>query len=626
MFKLTTNVYGFDTETFNGRAKILCSSDKTSIESTKSIDYIAFLYNKCNFTSLNVWYNLGFDFSAIMKQFFEDNKEVMNEYKKHKRLNIKIQRMEQIPDITEKENELLSKLRLKYDNTKIKFYVGDYIVSRVGDKSFSIRHISSKRCISFYDVASFFAINSKFISLDEASKIYLHKHKNAEELKIDASKIGEEKGYYEAHREKITKYCINDASLTRELFILILKAIDDLELPAPNKFFSKASITKAVLNNTTSIKNDISEYDKNVPAIVKKYAKNAFHGGLFKLNYVGNFNEDVYNLDINSAYPTFIKQINGLANCKMLFYGDKDFNKCFYKFYKIKCKADPLFPTKIKGVLKYVYSEKELIYSITGIDKETMDLYKLKYKIIDGYGVLTTGNTIYRKIVDSLYTKKKEIKVKFGKKSFQYMLVKTIANSLYGITAEQHPVQSKFTNFIYASYTTSFCRREVNKLAYLIENNNGRVLTFETDGLIYQLSDQKIINKLNLKVSKELGDIGIERIKEITIFENGIQQQITLDNKIINKTRGFQQLDLELMRKVETITYNTLKKVVKKLDSCIIQYKLEDLNKFVEDSKDFNPYRVLSMKYKNDKTIQQLLETPLKDYFLSSYKLTYDTI
>ncbi len=626
MFKLTTNVFGFDTETYEGYAKILASSDKTSIESTKSVDYIAFLYKKCSFTSLNGWYNLGYDFSAIMKQFFEDNKEVMNEYKKNKRLNIKIQRLEQIPDKTEEENELLGKLRLKYNNTKIKFYVGDYIVSRVGDKSFSIRHISSKRCISFYDVASFFAINSKFISLEQAVSLYLNKHKNAEELKIDASKIGSEEGYYEAYREKIIKYCINDASLTRELFILILKAIYDLGLPAPNKFFSKASITKNVLNNTPSILQDITGYDKNIPAIVKKYAQNSFRGGLFKLNYAGNFNEDVYNLDINSAYPTFIKKINGLTNCKILYYGDKDFKKCFYKFYKIKCKANPLFPTKIKGVLKYVYSEKELIYPINGIDKETIDLYKLKYKIIDGYGILTTDNRIYEKIVNNLFNKKKEIKVKYGKKSFQYMLVKTIANSLYGITAEQHPVQSKFTNFIYASYITSYCRREINKLAYLIEENKGKIISYETDGLIYQLSDHKTINKLNLMVSQELGDIGIERIKEITLFENGIQQQITLDNKIINKTRGFQHLDLELLRKVETITYITKKKVVKKLDSCIIQYKLEDLNKFVDEIKVFNPYRVLSIKYKNDKTLQSLLETPLKDYFLNNFKLNYDTI
>ncbi len=626
MFKLTTNVYGFDTETFNGRAKILCSSDKTSIESTKSIDYIAFLYNKCSFTSLNVWYNLGFDFSAIMKQFFEDNKEVMNEYKKHKRLNIKIQRLEQNTDKTEEENELLGKLRLKYDNTKIKFYVGDYIVSRVGDKSFSIRHISSKRCVSFYDVASFFAINSKFISLEQASKLYLHKHKNAEELQIDASKIGEEKGYYEAHREKIIKYCINDASLTRELFILILKAIYDLGLPAPNKFFSKASITKNVLNNTPSILQDITGYDKNVPAIVKKYAKNAFHGGLFKLNYAGNFNEDVYNLDINSAYPTFIKKINGLTNCKILYYGDKDFNKCFYKFYKIKCKANPLFPTKIKGVLKYVYSEKELIYSITGIDKETMDLYKLKYKIIDGYGVLTTGNTIYRKIVDSLYTKKKEIKVKFGKKSFQYMLVKTIANSLYGITAEQHPLQTKFTNFIYASYITSYCRREINKIAYIVKNNNGKVISYETDGLIYQLFDPKTINKLNLMVSKELGDVEIDKLKSITLFENGIQQQITIDNKIINKTRGFQDLDLELLRKEEKTFSITNKLVVKKLDSCIIQHRITDLNLFLYEKKIFNPFNVLMFKYKFDENMDILQSLSLKDYFLSSFKLNYDTI
>ncbi len=618
-------IYGFDTETYEGYAKLLSCSNGTYIESSYSYDYIDFLYKTCSFTSYNIWYNLGFDFGAIMKEFFVNNVELLKEYNIHKRLLLKIQRLEQNNNRTDLENENLSKLKLIYKKNKTKFHIKEYIITRIGDKSFSIQRLDNKRLISFFDVASFYAIKSKRISLDEASKKYLNETKNADELKISAMKIGTIKNYYEENRINIIKYCKKDAYLTYRLFILLLNAIHDLNMNVPEKFFSKASITKALLKHSKIIVNDIKAYD-SMSQIVKSYAKNSFHGGLFKINYVGNFKDDVYNLDINSAYPTFIKKINGLSNSKICFYKSKYFKDCFYKFYKIECKANPLFASKLNGMLKYVYTNDKMIFYINELDKKTLDLYKIDYTIIEGIGILTTKNRIYKKIVDNLYNKKKDIKVKYGKNSFQYMLVKTIANSLYGITAEQHPIQSKFTNFIYASYITSYCRNYINGLIYKIESAGGLVLTIETDGIIYKLKDKKTIAFLNLKVSKELGDIEIEPLKEITIFENGIQQQITMDNKIINKTRGFQDLDLELLRNNNNIFYETNKKVVKKVDSCIIQQRITDLNLFLSEIKIFCPYQVLLYKYKNDEVLQELQNISLNEYFTKNFKLSYNIL
>ncbi len=617
--------FGFDTETFNGYAKLLCCSNKKFIESNNTYDYIDFLYKNGSFSSQNFFYNLGYDFVSIMKEFFIHNKELTYIYNKQKNIDLKIKRLEALDkDITEDELILLNKLRLSFNIQKAQFHIKEYTISVIGNKSFSIKKNNSKLRISFYDIAGFYIAKSGFITLEKAVSLYLNLHKNADELKISPERIGTEENYYENNRDNIIKYCKKDADLTNKLFINLFNVLLLLNLPIPKKWYSKGSLTKVLLNSKPSINKELKAY-KELAREIKKYAKNAFHGGLFKINYVGNF-KDVYNLDINSAYPTMIKKLHTLRKCKIIDLNNKYFSSCFYKFYLIKCKANPLFITKINNNVKYVYSKRNLDYYITEYDKEILDLYKIKYKIISGLGIITKENKVFDKIVLNLYESKKQAKEKFGKNSYQYILIKTIANSLYGITAEQHPLQSKFTNFIFASYITAYCRNYINKLAFKIQSVGGKILTFETDGLVYQLQDPKMKQYLTSISGPELGQINIQSLKEITIFENGIQQLIDNNNNITNKTRGFQDLNLELLRKYDHITYLTKHKHIKKLNSSIIQKKLEYLNIITEEEKEFTPINVLLVKYKNDEVIQKLLYSSLKDYFIHNYKLTYDTI
>ncbi len=614
-------IFGFDTETFNGYAKLLTCSNQTYVESTKTIDYINFLYY--NASTNNFFYNLGFDFSAMMKQFFNENDAILQQYKKHQRIYFKIFRLEEkAENITQQEKEKLEQLLKEYDKTKLIFKIQNFIITRVGNKSFSIQQ--EKRRVVFYDIASFYAIKSATISLDKASKLYLNKTKNADELKISAKKIGTQQNYYKNNRIAIIKYCINDAFLTQQLATNLFNTLLSLKIPIPTKFFSKASITKQILNNNkTIIKDTIA--NKDLPNQIKKIAEKSFFGGLFKLNYIGNF-KDVYNLDINSAYPTMIKKLESINNCKVININQKNFKDCFYKFYKIETKANPLYPTKIKGLINYVYSSNLIIYYITEYDKENLDLYKINYNILEGWGIQTTHKKIFNNLITDLYAKKSTAKTNFGKNSYQYSLIKAIANSIYGVFAEKKPTKTKFTNFIYASYITAYCRNYINKLAFKIQNVGGKILTYETDGLVYQLSGQNALKQLNLQSSKKLGEISIEKYKEITIFANGIQQIIYYNNNIINKSRGYPNLNLENLRHLNVSTILSKKIKVKKLDSCIVQHKIYQLNLFQEEEKVFNPYQILIKKYEYNNTIQNLLYLPLKNYFNNNYELTFRTL
>ncbi|MEM0143456.1 MAG: hypothetical protein QXL94_05850 [Candidatus Parvarchaeum sp.] len=62
---------------------------------------------------------------------------------------------------------------------------------------------------------------------------------------IDRLKIGNQKGYYEANKELIQKYCKQDAYLTLELSKIFLQNTFNFLKAIPNGLYSGASIAKS---------------------------------------------------------------------------------------------------------------------------------------------------------------------------------------------------------------------------------------------------------------------------------------------------------------------------------------------------------------------------------------------
>lgn len=115
-FKYYPQSEAFDTETYKGNVKLLCSS-KSCIEPDENNDMIDWLYR--NALDLNFFYNLSYDMSAILKPYItKDNAE---EIRQGKHIEI-----------------------------------GNYIISYIQGKSFNIQHKTNKATKHFYDIAQFY--------------------------------------------------------------------------------------------------------------------------------------------------------------------------------------------------------------------------------------------------------------------------------------------------------------------------------------------------------------------------------------------------------------------------------------------------------------------------------------
>ena len=240
MARNTGNVFiAFDTETYKGNVKILCASDGQCIEPTHSdytVELLQWLYEK-TIDKVGFFFNIEYDMAAILKPWIINHKIEMKDGYAYK--------------------------------------IGDFKVRQFPNKAFTIKY-RNKKAAWFFDVANFFTINFTYRSLDDVAKEFLGEKKNNEELGIDRKAIGEQLGYYEKHRNLIRKYCINDAALTEKLARLLSEMLEKLGFPTPNKWFSKASISKEFLKLVWS--------NKKEPTLIRHIVKSAYRGGIFPIS------------------------------------------------------------------------------------------------------------------------------------------------------------------------------------------------------------------------------------------------------------------------------------------------------------------------------------------------------
>jgi len=536
-----THYFGYDTETFMGYVKILCASDGQCIE-PETEDYTVQLLNWLYNHGDGFFFNIEYDFAAILK-----------------------------PWILKKRKEF---------KESYKYVIGDFIVRQYPNKAFTIKY-KNKKARWFFDIANFFTVNFSYRSLDEVAKEFLNQTKNDKELDIDREKIGTEKGYYEKHRETIRKYCINDAVLTEKLALTLREILEKLNFPTPNKWFSKASISKEFLKRVWS--------NKREPRLIKPIVKSAYRGGIFQSYYLGHFS-DVYDMDINSAYPyamsllreyqdtvihvkseteltRLTQKLTGLTVSELLdMLNTNDVNKInqllvklteFYGFVHVKMndfryygfrkkKGDSIFYGKVK--------DKQEIW-ITYLDYLIQKLFKVEMEFIDAIVIPTKKEKAFP-FIQELYNMKDKIKKEYGKESMHYWIIKVIINALYGAVAQHTPKETKFTNYIYASYITASTRFMIRAMQHIINNMNGNVIAISTDGMV--------ATKIpHIESSNELGKWSVEHWNEYVHYMNGIYFYRKND-KWKTKARGYGYLNPDILRNHNDVIYIVpLKKAVK---------------------------------------------------------------
>jgi len=384
-----------------------------------------------------------------------------------------------------------------------------YSIRSIPKKELVITNSQHKQSIVFYDIAQFYGT-----SLDKAAMYYLGKEK----IDMPTKKFTQEiiiKQWY-----KISRYCLQDAILTKELadyFIDML--IKDFDI-YPQKLYSTGYIAGLHFARTCDFI-DVKRYFRYYKECLE-YAYLSYAGGKFE-TYQRGFGT-FYQYDINSAYPFEISNLQDIRHARVFKSGEYQ-KGATYGF--IKCRLilsndySPI-PLKIDNVNRYPIGSFSKI-----ITKQEYD-YLVKrgdrLEIIEAWWIICQKEKYpYKTEVERLFELKK--RYKNGDK-LRYMLVKILLNSFYGKfiqVTEKHKGGKKvfeagwLFNPIYASIITANTRV---KLCKVCEKYDKYTIAVHTDSIITSID----LSNNGLGISDKMGDWNCENSGYGVMVGSGVYQ------------------------------------------------------------------------------------------------------
>ena len=607
-FKTKPIINAFDTEGYNGKTNLLADAYSHYTENTN--DLLEFLYN--NGKDLNFFYNLTYDFQAILKSLITDKK---------------------YQSLTDKELGIIKTGDFNIDGYHIKYIAG---------KGFSLKKINdkkSKKVIRFYDIAQFYKKDGVIQSLEAVLKALGQEGKNAEELGIDSEKIGMVLGYYEKRKTDIIPYCINDCVRTKKISELkvnatakLLGELNNSKPIYPKKYYSSASNSKAVLE--IKVKNQAYTYKgllKNTdnPKKYHRLISNSYKGGFMYDNYLGLNKYKEY--DINSAYPYAMSKLKDIIGATYKELKDYDKNADYSFYYAEIDNTNFKYPIAERIDKETLYYPAGIFNSyITGIDIEFFINHSINFKIIYGLGIYCNTNKRPFGFLKDLYSKRIDYKnlmknANNNDKNKYDMLqygLKIMYNAMYGTTAEHKNNMTKWTNFIYASYITSYTRNYIYNTIDKIGMNN--VIAIRTDAII--VKDNVVI-----ETSDNLGFFKLESQGYIINFMSGTYILFDNDmNVIAQKMRGFGNIKgfYDLIKDLDKSDKEFVIKRTKSFKQSIIQHDINSMNiinqavnKNMDLKANLNRYIIdeneLTFKYLCNNSVKTLPKRPEKAYTLN---------
>ena len=426
---------GFDCETFRGQVKLLAASDGSTIESPTTDEAITFLYEHLpHLADAGTFYNLRFDASAMLRDAaLTDPKGVRSG----------------------------------------DFVVGDrtagqYRVHNVPGKALVIGKagggaISTAR---IYDAAQFFPGG-----LDRAAHQVLGVGKNAAELGVDRVKIGNEAGYYEAHRESIIRYCIQDASLAARLMERFQADVAATVGVYPAAWYSGASIAKSVLLTL----GDNPFYGWPTELIDDSIA--AFSGGIFDTRVLGRV-QGASEYDINAAYPAAIARLPALTSePEAVTARDPG---ATLGFYLVRVEYDGLLPYRLEDRKSIIYPVSSKPVYAWLYDVELPDYPSAQ--IVRGWEWKEDREYYpYAETMRRFYALRGDLRKAADPREGA---VKIAMNSTFGAFAETKNGWTRFTNMVYAGRITATTRHLLRAMARAA-GSAAEVVSFATDSVTF---------------------------------------------------------------------------------------------------------------------------------------------
>lgn len=340
---------------------------------------------------------------------------------------------EQIPEIFFTEKYIGANFviyNMKYDSGALLYHLPRKILYQLwetnktefGDIKYEyiphklLRLKKGKNKVSFWDISQFYKM-----SLDKAAKKYLNKSK----LETKTKNFTE--SYVKRTWKHISKYCIQDAVLTKELGEYLVNKLDEFGITA-SALYSCASISFRYFCDNSKIITSW-EYWKYQRELLQ-FACDAYRGGKFEVTIRGQFTAHEY--DITSAYPYEIANLLDTSNAYIT-RGRNYENQAHYGF--IRCYIDnskgyylPCGPVLKNGIC--FYPAGKFFLTVTKQEFDYMRSIGVHLEILDAYWLFIARKRYpYRETIHKLFKIKDSYK---GKDAMLYYVSKIVMNSFYG--------------------------------------------------------------------------------------------------------------------------------------------------------------------------------------------------
>lgn len=533
---------GLDTETFQGYAKLICSDDGDYKILGSFDDVTDFLTQNKFRNKFNWFFNVRFDFEALIK--YLDYDELLCLY----------------------NDKTLSRDK--------------FIIDYIPKKFFMITDMNNHR-YKFFDMYNF--VDS---SLNKASELYLHDSKIST---IDASKLNTDAKYWEDNITDIVKYCIKDAVLTKKLadyfWNIVYKHMD---------YYPKIPYSKGRIAEEYFLAKCYIPTINDIPKAVIKLAYESYSGGRFELLQRGYF-EKMYSYDISSAYPAHMTKLIDYNKGKWVKTTVKN-DEAYSGFYTCELNIlEPYFSPIVKKINELsVYpngNKIKLNLAKSEIDFIESRFENIEIKIISGYE-FWEKKLIYplKREMERLY----EWKQKEPDPIIRWA-VKIFMNSLYGKTIQTAGDENntgKLFNPMWAAEITASARIKILTLGLQAPD---QIIMFSTDS---------VHSKVPLTISKTPGLGEFEKDFEGSgVYVMSDVYNLWNEKKQKSKVRGFSvalekdKKDNDIMLKdilnsmKDTTEYKYTTKRVYHLGECLLhksKRKLADLNIFDDVEKTVN--------------------------------------
>lgn len=522
--------YCFDTETYQGMCKLLTDSKDNYILDPTFDQAIKFLWQYSSKNYYRAFWNIDFDMSSILKLWND----------------------------IEKIDDLIHGKKVEYK---------DYIFYYIRPRMFQIK--SKNKTCYYVDLFNMF-----HTSLEKASSTYLNKHKLDV---IDPEKLNTDLEYWDDNLLEIIKYCKMDAELTANLGNFLMKKVVESKLEMPKFFTSHASLAKQYFRFNSKL-----PQLKYVPTNILDIAFQCYYGGRFEVLKRGSFKK-LYNYDINSAYPSVIRDLPSLKYGKWKKVSKIAKKECigYYKvMLNINEKYISPFPIRIKNLVVFPNGVYDVWITWYEADLLKDSIIKFYY----GYDYIPNKHEYYpfRNAIDYLYKFKSKYK---NTDHVFYWLYKLTMNSLYGCFVERHLKDVDFVttgilfNSVYGSIITAKTRYKL--LKDIDKKDYKYIVGFHTDSILST-------KPLDLKVSDKIGDWELEKydFDSGMVLMSGIYQIGNIAKRRgFSGGKGFNWIKL-LKENLDKDYIKTSYTKVMKIAECLRRFhSIEKVNSFIETTR-----------------------------------------